>query len=242
MLQALIFDVDGTLADTESAHLKAFNLAFQEHGFDWVWDVATYTRLLEVSGGKERILFYWKEQVPDLTDLDGLSIKSEVDQIHETKSAIYESLMDAGEVEMRPGVLRLLNEAKSQSLDLAIATTTSSSNVRALLNKHLGFDAMTVFSVIEDASTAPHKKPHPQAYLQAIARLGLAPNACLAFEDSHNGLVASTRAGLRTVITPNAFTQHHEFSGAWMQVQDLAEVRLHQIQTRFNGRVATKNQ
>jgi HAD superfamily hydrolase (TIGR01509 family) len=239
MLQALIFDVDGTLADTESAHLKAFNLAFQEQGLEWVWDVDTYKRLLEVSGGKERILFYWTHQVPDLTDLDGLSVRSVVDQIHESKSAFYESLMEAGEVEMRPGVLRLLYEAKKQDIKLAIATTTSNANVRALLVKHLGADALSIFSVIEDASTAPNKKPHPQAYTQALQRLGLTPKSCLAFEDSHNGLVAATKARLQTVITPNVFTQHHDFSGAWLLSKDLSEVRLNFIQARFNGHTVT---
>jgi HAD superfamily hydrolase (TIGR01509 family) len=233
MLKALIFDVDGTLADTEMAHLKAFNHAFKEQGFDWYWDVETYTRLLEVSGGKERILHYWRGIAPDLLDLDGTSLETVVSKLHESKSLYYEGLVDQGQVPLRPGVMALINEAVEANIPLAIATTTSAGNVRALLKRHMSPEVISHFSVIEDASTADHKKPHPQAYLQAVERLGLAACDCLAFEDSLNGLKAATSAGLKTVVTPNAFTTHQDLKEAWWLKPSLSNIHLYELQERF---------
>ena len=124
MLKALIFDVDGTLADTESAHRAAFNSAFKEFGFEWEWDEALYTQLLEVSGGKERILHYWKSVQPDMREVDGGAIKDTINRLHELKTAAYEDAVNQGQVVLRPGVLKLINNAFEQGLSLAIATTT----------------------------------------------------------------------------------------------------------------------
>jgi beta-phosphoglucomutase-like phosphatase (HAD superfamily) len=115
---------------------------------------------------------------------------------------------------MRPGVLALLSAASAAGLNLAIATTTSPVNIAALLRQAIGPDWMQNFSVIEDASTAPRKKPDPMVYQQTLSRLGLAPEHCLAFEDSENGLRAAMATGLPTVITPNDFTAEHDFKGA----------------------------
>lgn len=213
-LQALIFDVDGTLADTESAHRAAFNEAFAESGKGWVWDEALYTRLLEVSGGKERILHYWRQVQPDLQDINGAGVRDTVERLHALKTAAYERAVQGGAVQLRPGVLRLIESANLAGLQLAIATTTSPVNIMALLRASIGPDWRQYFTVIEDASTAPVKKPHPQVYLQTLQRLKLAPAACLAFEDSANGLRAAIGAGLATVVTPNSFTAHHNFTGA----------------------------
>ncbi len=224
-LQALIFDVDGTLADTESAHCAAFNQAFAEVGKVWVWDEALYTRLLEISGGKERILHYWREVAPELRDI-GDGVRDTVARIHELKTAAYERAVQEGAVALRPGVLRLIESAHQAGMQLAIATTTSPVNIAALLRKAIGSDWSHYFIVIEDASTAPHKKPHPQVYLQTLKRLRLPASACLAFEDSSNGLRAATGAGLATIVTPNSFTAHHDFSGALRVLPDLSEVTL----------------
>lgn len=214
-LQALIFDVDGTLADTESAHRAAFNQAFAETGKAWVWDEALYTELLEVSGGKERILHYWRQVQPDLKDINGAGVRDTVERLHALKTAAYERAVQGGAVQLRPGVLRLIESASQDGLQLAIATTTSPVNIMALLRSAIGPDWRQYFTVIEDASTAPVKKPHPQVYLQTLQRLKLPATACLAFEDSANGLKAALGAGLVTVITPNSFTAHHDFTGAF---------------------------
>jgi HAD superfamily hydrolase (TIGR01509 family) len=225
-LKALIFDVDGTLADTESAHRAAFNEAFAELGQHWFWDEALYTRLLEISGGKERILHYWRQVQPDLKDINGAGVRDTIARIHEIKTAAYERAVQNGAVPLRPGVLRLIEQAFQEKLRLAIATTTSPVNIAALLRTAIGPDWRQYFMVVEDASTAPRKKPHPQVYLQTLQRLQLPAGACLAFEDSANGLKAAIGAGLATVITPNSFTAHHDFTGALRILPDLQGLAL----------------
>ena len=221
-LQALIFDVDGTLADTESAHRTAFNDAFTEFGLDWYWDDALYTDLLEISGGKERILHYWRTVRPDMREVGNLALQDTVNRLHELKTAAYEQAVNDGAVVLRPGVLKLINNAFEQGLSLAIATTTSPVNISALLRKAIGPDWRDFFLAIGDASTAPLKKPHPQVYLQMLASLKLEPQEAMSFEDSSNGLRAATAAGLATLITPTQFTAHHDFRDAMRVVTDLS--------------------
>lgn len=223
-LQALIFDVDGTLADTEHAHLAAFNTAFAQAGFDWHWDLPLYTQLLEVSGGKERLLHYWRTVQPDLKDIDGNGLRDSIDQLHALKTAAYEAAVLTGTVPLRPGVLKLIEAAHRDGLTLAIATTTSPVNIAALLRAAIGAEWARYFAVVEDASTAPRKKPDPQVYQQTLQRLGLPAAACVAVEDSANGLRAATAAGLATLITPNPFTAHHDFSGALRVLPSLLDV------------------
>jgi beta-phosphoglucomutase-like phosphatase (HAD superfamily) len=119
-----------------------------------------------------------------------------------------------------------MRQAQQQGLRLAIATTTSPVNIAALLRTAMGPDWRLNFAAIGDASTAPLKKPHPQVYLQMVAALGLPAGACLAFEDSGNGLQAATAAGLATVITPTRYTQHHDFSAALRVLPDLGAIDL----------------
>ena len=228
-LQALIFDVDGTLADTESAHLAAFNHAFAEIGMDWVWDEALYTGLLDISGGKERILHYWKSRNPGMLEVDAMALSDTVERLHELKTAAYEAEVNGGAVSLRPGVLKLMDEALAQGMQLAIATTTSPVNIAALMRRAIGPDWRLNFTAIGDASTAPIKKPHPQVYLQMLAALQLKPDACLALEDSSNGLRAATAAGLATIITPTTYTAHHDFGAALRVVPDLSQVNLAQL-------------
>jgi HAD superfamily hydrolase (TIGR01509 family) len=229
MLQALIFDVDGTLADTEMAHLAAFNHAFAEMGLDWHWDVPLYTRLLAVSGGKERIQAYWLSLGALPKDISGSGMQETITHLHEIKTAAYEQAVQDGAVQMRPGVLALLSAASGAGLQLAIATTTSPVNIAALLRQAMGADWKRHFSVIEDASTAPRKKPDPMVYQQTLSRLGLPAPHCLAFEDSENGLRAALGAGLATVVTPNDFTAEHDFKGAWRVLPSLQGVGVAQL-------------
>ena len=227
-LEALIFDVDGTLADTELAHLAAFNQAFAQEGIGWQWDVPLYTQMLEVSGGKERMLHYWRQVRPDVTDL-GNGVQATVARLHELKTAAYEQAVRDGAVQLRPGVLKLIEAAHAEGLRLAIATTTSAVNIVALLRRASGPDWQRFFTVVEDASTAPRKKPDPMVYQQTLARLALPAAACLAFEDSANGLVAARTAKLATIVTPNDFTAHHDFTGALRVLPDLAGVSVAQL-------------
>ena len=226
MLQALIFDVDGTLADTESVHLEAFNHAFRQEGLGWHWDLPLYTQLLEISGGKERILHHWRMVEPDMTEVGAGALTDTINRLHEIKTAYYENAVNNGAVVLRPGVLALMDDARRHGLQLAIATTTSPVNIAALLRSAIGPDWRTHFLAIGDASNAPIKKPHPQVYLKVLADMGLQARQCVAFEDSANGLRAALAAGLDTVVTPNGFTAHHDFKGALRIVPDLSQVNV----------------
>lgn len=234
MLSALIFDVDGTLADTESVHLEAFNHAFRQEGLDWHWDVPLYTRLLDISGGKERMLHHWRTVDPTMTEVDAGALNDTVQRLHEIKTAYYENAVNNGAVHLRPGVLALMNDARRAGLQLAIATTTSPVNIAALLRSAIGLDWRSHFLAIGDASNAPIKKPNPQVYMKVLADLGLRAADCVAFEDSSNGLRAARAAGLHTVITPNSFTAHHDFTGALRVVPDLSGVNVARLKEWHN--------
>jgi beta-phosphoglucomutase-like phosphatase (HAD superfamily) len=225
-LKALIFDVDGTLADTESVHRAAFNHAFEELGLGWHWDEALYAELLDISGGKERVQYYWQQVKSDVKAIDAQAVQHTVARIHELKTAYYEAAVNNGEVSLRPGVLQLFEEATNEGVLLAIATTTSPVNIAVLLRKAMGPDWRHFFAAIGDGTTAPQKKPHPMVYEQILQLLRLDARECLAFEDSGNGLKAATLAGLPTVITPTQYTRRHDFSRALHVVPDLGGVHL----------------
>lgn len=221
-LKALLFDVDGTLADTErDGHRPAFNAAFREFGLDWDWDVALYGRLLEVTGGKERMKFYVERFRPDYqkpADFDEM-----VAELHKAKTRHYTELLAQGGIPLRPGVKRLLQEARAAGLILGVATTTTPENVTALLKHSLAEDGADWFAVIAAGDIVPAKKPAPDIYVWAMRQLGLTPEQCLAFEDSENGICASRGAGLKTVVTVNDYTRDHDFSGAVAVLSDLGE-------------------
>lgn len=225
MLKALLFDVDGTLADTErDGHRPAFNAAFREYGLDWDWDVALYGKLLAVTGGKERMKFYVQRFRPDYTqpaDFDALVV-----ELHKAKTRHYTRMLAAGGIPLRPGVKRLLQEARAADLILGVATTTTPENVTELLRHSLAPDGPEWFAVIAAGDIVPAKKPAPDIYVWAMQQLGLKAEECLAFEDSENGIRASLGAGLRTVITLNDYTREHDFSGALAVLPDLAQTDL----------------
>ncbi len=135
-IKAIIFDVDGTLADTEDAHRKSFNKAFAESGLDWNWDVELYDKLLKVTGGKERIKYYVENWLPDFkkpADYDGF-----VKNLHAVKTGHYTAMLRGGAIPLRPGIKQLIVDARKAGIRLAIATTTTPENVSALLEVGLG--------------------------------------------------------------------------------------------------------
>ncbi len=220
-LEALIFDVDGTLANTErDGHLVAFNLAFRELDLDWVWSNELYHELLDVTGGQLRIKYYLEKYNTGFShdDLDNF-----VASIHALKTKIYVRLMSEGAVPLRPGVERLFNEARAAGLRLAIATTTTPANVDALIANTLGKDALDWFEVIGAGDIVPNLKPAGDIYTYVMDKMNIDPSKCLAFEDSYNGIISATSAGLKTVITVNEYTDKHQFDGALVVLNNLGE-------------------
>ncbi|MBI3444248.1 MAG: HAD-IA family hydrolase [Magnetospirillum sp.] len=209
-IAALIFDVDGTLAETEEAHRYAFNRAFSEAWLNWTWNQAIYRQLLKVSGGKERILTFAPDASPEL-----------VAGLHGRKTQIYTKMVASGQVSFRPGIESLISSARAQGLKLAIASTTTRANVEALLGARRAF-----FEVIACAEDVRRKKPDPEVFDLVIKRLDLPADKCLVLEDSINGLKAAQAAGLATVVTPSLYTRGQDFSGALAVLPDLGGVTL----------------
>ncbi len=221
-VRAVLFDVDGTLADTErDGHRVAFNAAFEESGLDWNWDVELYGDLLEITGGKERIHHYIRNYNP--AELERKELDSWIASLHKIKTKHYVSLLARGGIPLRPGVERLIRELRGAKIKIAIATTTTEENVTALLKSTLGEDSLGWFDVIGAGDIVPGKKPEPDIYHWALRQLGLAAHECIAVEDSENGLRASLAAGLDTVVTVNDYTRQQNFSGASLVVSDLGE-------------------
>jgi len=221
-LKALIFDVDGTLADNEhDGHRVAFNRAFKEAGLDWHWDEAMYDRLLEVFGGKERIRYFIEQFLPEYeadTDIDAF-----IAELHRSKTQHYLALLESGTIPLRPGVARLFAEAIANGLKLAIASTTTLENALLLLKLSLGEQSVDWFDVIACGDVVARKKPAPDIYLYTLEQLGLGAAECLVIEDTEAGLASALEAGITTVITVNKATRNQDFTGAAIVVDQLGE-------------------
>ncbi|GMR19592.1 MAG: HAD family hydrolase [Gammaproteobacteria bacterium] len=221
-LQALIFDVDGTLADTErDGHRVAFNLAFAQAGLAWHWGEALYGELLAVTGGKERIKHYVALHQPDMPEVGDFD--EFVKGLHAAKTRHYTELLAKGSIPLRPGVRRLLDEARAAGLRLAIATTTTPANISALLTHAMDASAESWFEVIAAGDIVPAKKPAPDIYTYVLKRLGLPPSECMAFEDSENGIRSSLGADVPTIVTTNGYTRDHNFNGALVVLDQMGE-------------------
>lgn len=236
-LQALIFDVDGTIADTETVHREAFNRAFRAHGLDWHWDRQLYAELLQVTGGKERIAKYLERR--DAAGFDGAHRAPLIAALHATKTKLYHELLERTEVPARPGVWRLMNEALAANVRLAIASTTSVENIEPVLKSIFGREALHWFSAIATGDMVRRKKPAPDVYQTALELLQLDAAAAIAIEDSAIGVQAAKAAGLYTVATPNPWTETQDFSSADLvlsSLEDAAESLAAQVDARIGVR------
>jgi HAD superfamily hydrolase (TIGR01509 family) len=218
-LQCLIFDVDGTLANTErDGHRVAFNRGFQAAGLNWHWSVDFYGELLSVSGGKERLKYFLRQYLPEFKP--DRKLNDFVADLHQLKTKYYLELLRSGAIGLRPGAKRLIEEARAAEITLAIATTTSLPNVIALLEKYFDLDW---FAVIAAGDIVPAKKPAPDIYHYVIKRLELNVANVIVVEDSDNGLKSAAIADLTTVVTVNNYTEQQDFSQAALVVSDLGE-------------------
>lgn len=221
MLAALIWDIDGTMAETErDGHLVAFNDAFEAHGLPWHWSVERYGELLQITGGRERLLYDMARRRE--TPSDGPGRESMARALHAEKNRRYARIVERGGIRLRPGVTRLLREAQAAGVQLAIASTTSRVNADALLSAQLGRDWQQHFAAVICGEDAPLRKPDPQCYLRCLEALGLDPEDAVAVEDSPNGLAAASAAGIATLVTRSVFFASSAYPGA-MAVCDSLE-------------------
>ncbi|MCW9033601.1 MAG: HAD family hydrolase [Rhodospirillales bacterium] len=220
-LQALIFDVDGTLAETEDVHRRAFNEAFKAAGLGWCWDPQLYRELLSVMGGKERLSHFLS--MADPTFMESKDAQQRIRALHKSKTDYYVEFLNNGSLSFRPGIVRLLFEAQEQGILLAIATTTSPENVTALLKGGLGPSGPELFQSIVAGDAVPKKKPAPDVYLQVLQELNCSPKQCVAFEDSQSGLASATAAGIPTFVTLSEFTTCSDHSDAKAVLSHLGE-------------------
>lgn len=212
-LRALIWDVDGTLAETErDGHRAAFNDAFAAMALPWRWSVERYGELLATSGGLERLLhdLAGRADAPR-SACERLALARE---LHRRKNAAYACRLAEAGIALRPGVLRLMREARDGGARLAIATTTGRANVDALLSCQLGAGWCTGFAAVVCAEDAPLKKPHPQAYRETLRRLRLRAGEALAIEDSPQGVASARATGIAVLLTRSAYFAAFDGAGA----------------------------
>jgi HAD superfamily hydrolase (TIGR01509 family) len=241
MLRALIWDVDGTVAETErDGHLVAFNRAFESLALPWRWDDALYGRLLKVAGGRERLLYDMagrNEAPAALAAREALA-----SELHRRKNVHYANIVAQGGIAARPGVTRLMNECSQAGVLMAVATTTSRSNVVSLFASLFGADWQQRFAGVVCAEDAPVKKPDPQAYLLALQKLGVAAGEAFALEDSPNGLAAALAAGIACGVTRSVYFADADFGGAAWVRADLeapAPITLLQLRADVSGKMGT---
>ena len=220
-MRALIFDCDGVLVDTEKdGHRVAFNRAFTEKGYDFQWDVELYGELLKIAGGKERMRFYFDKNgwPSDVNDKDNV-----IKELHRLKTGLFIQIIESGQLPLRSGVKRLVDEAIADNLTLAVCSTSNERAVNLIVEKLLGPQRKAKFNAILAGDIVSKKKPDPEIYNLAKDRLGLQRNECVVIEDSRNGLLSAQAAGMHCVITISSYTADEDFDEADAVFRELGD-------------------
>lgn len=237
-LKALVFDCDGVLAETErDGHRVAFNRAFADKGYRIEWDVPLYKDLLKVGGGKERMRHFfdrtaWPEEA---SDRDAL-----IRDLHNRKTEYYTQIIESGQLPLRPGVARLVDEAVAAGVRLAVCSTSNEKAVNAVVERLLGPGRKAEFDLILAGDVVSKKKPDPEIYRLAAERLGLEPGECVVVEDNRNGLLAAKGAGMHCIVTTNGYTEDEEFAEADLVVSGLGDPPNVQVDLETVRRVTEK--
>ena len=221
MIQALIFDCDGVIVDTErDGHRVAFNQAFRKIGLDIEWDVALYGKLLQIAGGKERMKYYFDQNGwPEKFDNHEEAIK----KLHKLKTDLFMEIIKSGELPLRSGVRRLVDEAIDNQIKLAVCSTSNERAVNLIVEKLLGLERKSQFDRILAGDVVTKKKPDPEIYNLAKQELNLDAAACVVIEDSRNGLLAAKSAGMHCIVTTNGYTASEDFREADRVVPELGD-------------------
>jgi HAD superfamily hydrolase (TIGR01509 family) len=224
-MKALIFDCDGVLADTErDGHRVSFNEAFRRRGLGVRWSVEEYGQLLAIAGGKERMRHYFEQRGwPQAAGAGAESRDAFIKELHKLKTDLYMQVIERGELPLRPGVARLVDEALAAGVELAICSTSNERAVRLLVEVMLGAERAGRFKAILAGDVVSRKKPDPEIYLLALQRLGRKPLECVVVEDSRNGLLAARAAGMWCVVTTSAYTEEEDFAEADLLVPELGD-------------------
>jgi len=219
-IKAIFFDQDGVIIDTEKdGHRVAFNQAFKEFGYDFAWDVDTYYELLRVSGGKERMRQYFKEENL-FSDMSDDALVEHIKSLHKTKTGLFIKLIESGALPLRSGIKRFMQEGVAGGLTLGVCTTANERSANAIAKGMLGD---IPFQFILAGDVVSKKKPDPEIYLMALDKTGLSPENCLVIEDSRVGVLAAKAAGMRVVATTNIYTENEDLSDADIIVSCLGD-------------------
>ncbi|MCF6359387.1 MAG: HAD-IA family hydrolase [Cyclobacteriaceae bacterium] len=221
-MKALIFDCDGVLVDTErDGHRVAFNKAFASKAINIEWSVSQYGELVKVAGGKERMKSFfdehgWPDNIGDREEF--------ILDMHKLKTKIFMDIIESGELALRPGIARVVDEAIREGLKLAVCSTSNEKAVTLIVEKLLGPERRKHFDTILAGDVVSRKKPDPEIYNLVLHKLSLKPQDCVVIEDSRNGFLAAHSAEIHCLITTNGYTSQDDFTGADMIVPELGDL------------------
>jgi HAD superfamily hydrolase (TIGR01509 family) len=218
---AILFDLDGTFVDTEELHRRAFNQTFMEFSLGWEWTPEMYEDLLLISGGEDRLYFHLDTLAMNRDKREQLRVL--VPSIHRAKTALFAQLAEDARRLARPGIKRLIHEAKQEGCKVGVVATSVAPNVQSIVEGALGNESRGVIDAVATSAHVPRRKPAPDLYTTLLSMLGMPADRCLAIEDSANGVAAAKAAGLFTIAVPGRWTRSQDFSRADLVLSSLGD-------------------